>query len=34
MAWSRDFDRQLDRLEADMSNRGQPVCRRFTLMLT
>ena len=31
--WSRDFDRQLDRLEADTSERGQRVCRLLTLML-
>ncbi len=31
--WSRDFDRQLDRLEADTSERGQRVYRLLTLML-
>ncbi|KQR50493.1 hypothetical protein ASF88_19930 [Leifsonia sp. Leaf336] len=31
--WSRDFDRQLDRLEADKSERGQQVYRLLVLML-
>jgi hypothetical protein len=31
--WSREFDRQLDRLEADSSERGQRVYRLLTLML-
>ncbi|MFJ3395280.1 hypothetical protein [Leifsonia aquatica] len=31
--WSREFDRQLDRLEADSSERGKRVYRLLTLML-
>lgn len=31
--WSREFDRQLDRLEADASERGQRVYRLLTIML-
>ena len=31
--WSREFDRQLDRLEADSSERGRQVYRLLTLML-
>ena len=31
--WSREFDRQLDRLEADVSERGKQVFWLLTLML-
>lgn len=31
--WSREFDRQLDRLEADTSERGRQVFWLLTLML-
>ena len=31
--WSREFDRQLDRLEEDASERGREVYRLLTLML-
>ncbi len=31
--WSAEFDRQLDRLEADRSERGQRVYRLLTIML-
>jgi len=31
--WSREFDRQLDRLEADKSERGQRVYRLLSIML-
>jgi len=31
--WSREFDRQLDRLEADSSDRGKQVFWLLTLML-
>lgn len=31
--WSREFDRQLDRLEADTSERGKRVYRLLALML-
>lgn len=31
--WSREFDRQLDRLEEDTSDRGKQVLQLLTLML-
>jgi hypothetical protein len=31
--WSRDFDRQLDRMESDESERGRQVLQLLALML-
>ncbi|WP_426623423.1 hypothetical protein ACPPVW_12390 [Leifsonia sp. McL0607] len=31
--WSREFDRQLDRLEADLTDRGKQTYQLLTLML-